>query len=45
MKQTFAALSSKGGVGKTTTLANIGVLLADMSERVRPHLRSPAAPG
>lgn len=34
MKQTFAALSSKGGVGKTTTLANIGGLLADMGERV-----------
>lgn len=34
MKRTFAALNSKGGVGKTTLLANIGGLLADMGARV-----------
>jgi chromosome partitioning related protein ParA len=31
--RTFAALNSKGGVGKTTLLANIGGLLADMGAR------------
>ena len=30
MIQTFAALNSKGGVGKTTLTANLGALLADM---------------
>jgi chromosome partitioning related protein ParA len=30
---TFAALNSKGGVGKTTFLANLGGLLADMGAR------------
>jgi chromosome partitioning related protein ParA len=30
---TFAALNSKGGVGKTTLLANLGGLLADMGAR------------
>lgn len=34
MKKTFAALNSKGGVGKTTLLANMGGLLADMGARV-----------
>ena len=34
MIRTFAALNSKGGVGKTTLLANIGGLLADMGARV-----------
>ena len=33
MIRTFAALNSKGGVGKTTLLANIGGLLADMGAR------------
>jgi chromosome partitioning related protein ParA len=32
--KTFAALNSKGGVGKTTLLANLGGLLADMGARV-----------
>lgn len=32
MAPTFAALSSKGGIGKTTTLANIAGLLADTGE-------------
>jgi chromosome partitioning related protein ParA len=31
--RTFAALNSKGGVGKTTLLANLGGLLADMGAR------------
>ena len=30
MIKTFAALNSKGGVGKTTLTANLGALLADM---------------
>lgn len=30
----FAAISTKGGVGKTTTLANLGGLLADVNARV-----------
>lgn len=34
MIKTFAALNSKGGVGKTTLLANLGGLLADMGARV-----------
>ncbi|MGM9489533.1 ParA family protein [Ideonella sp. YS5] len=33
MIHTFAALNSKGGVGKTTFLANLGGLLADMGAR------------
>lgn len=33
MIRTFAALNSKGGVGKTTLLANLGGLLADMGAR------------
>lgn len=33
MLRTFAALNSKGGVGKTTLLANLGGLLADMGAR------------
>ena len=33
MTRTFAALNSKGGVGKTTLLANLGGLLADMGAR------------
>jgi len=33
MTQTIAALNSKGGVGKTTFLANLGGLLADMGAR------------
>lgn len=31
--RTFAALNSKGGIGKTTLLANLGGLLADMGAR------------
>ena len=34
MIHTFAALNSKGGVGKTTFLANLGGLLADIGYRV-----------
>ncbi len=34
MTRTLAALNSKGGVGKTTLLANLGGLLADMGARV-----------
>ncbi|MFT3819789.1 MAG: ParA family protein [Rubrivivax sp.] len=34
MIKTFAALNSKGGVGKTTLLANLGGLLADMGAKV-----------
>lgn len=33
MIRTFAALNSKGGVGKTTLLANLGGLLANMGAR------------
>lgn len=34
MKRKYAALSSKGGVGKTTLVANHGGVLADMGNRV-----------
>ena len=34
MSKKVTALSSKGGVAKTTTLANLGALLADMGARV-----------